>query len=383
MAVAVARSGFSVAVIDSADLSKTATKNFDGRVSAITLTSRRILENIGVWAGLKENAGPISHIRISDGDSHLFLDYDAKMISDEPMGHIVENRFIRENLLAAAREYPNLEIFAPAHYEKITYHPEQVEVSVNGATILAKLLIAADGKKSKIAAQAGIKPVIRDYGQDGIVCTVRHEKNHQNTACERFLPAGPFAILPMQGGHHSSLVWTEKRALTPLFLQMDNENFTREVEKRFGNYLEKLEVIEPRFSFPLALYHAKRYISHRLALIGDAAHSIHPVAGQGLNLGIRDAAVLAELLIGQRNLGLDLGSSIMLEKYQDLRKGDNLLMMSVTDGLNHLFSNSIAPLKLARDIGLAAVNKTPPIKKFFMLHAIGAIGHQPKLALAG
>lgn len=374
MAIILARARLKIAVIDSADLNKTGTKEFDGRVSAITLASRHILENNGIWKYLAEEAEPINHIRISDSDSHMFLDYDAKLIGDEPMGHIVENRYIRRALFAAAAEHSNLEIFAPAIYEKVAYNSSHVEISLAGHLLKAKLLIAADGKKSKIAAGAGIKPLIWDYGQDGIVCTVRHEKPHGQTACERFLPAGPFAILPMKGGYHSSLVWTEKRMLTPFFMKMDRMALTAEVKKRFGSYLGELEVLEPRFSFPLSLYHAERYIDHRLALIGDAAHSIHPVAGQGLNLGIRDAAVLGELIAKQQSLGLDTGSLLMLEKYQNLRKADNLLMMSVTDGLNHLFSNNITPIKLARRFGMSAVNKMPPVKKFFMLHAVGKGG---------
>lgn len=380
LAVALGDAGVKVAVIEVFDPKKMDDAGFDGRVSAIAYGSRRMFEATGVWNDMAKHAGEILDIRIVDENSPLFLHYDFKDVGTEPMGHIIENRFLRSALFKAAGTNKNIKIFAPATYDKIEYSESNVIVSLdNKVKIEGKFLVAADGKNSQIRKQAGIKTINVDYKQTGIVCMVKHEKKHEGIAVEHFLPAGPFAILPMKGGNHSSLVWTEKSELAPLFMAMDDTDFSKQVEKRFGKWLGKLEVVGPRWNYPLTLTFADEYISQRMCLVGDSAHAIHPIAGQGFNLGLRDVAVLAELVADTKNLGLDIGGGVMLESYQRARRVDNIQMIAVTDSLNRLFSNNIMPIKLIRRLGLSAVNKTLPLKKLFMKHAMGVAGDTPKL----
>jgi len=247
----------------------------------------------------------------------------------------------------------------------------------------AHLVVAAEGRGSPLRAAAGIPVTAWDYPQSGIVCTVAHTEPHGGVAHEHFLPAGPFALLPMtdaaDGSPRSSLVWTERRRLVPAMLALDDEAFGAELQRRFGPSLGTLRPAGRRWSYPLSLMHAERYIAHRLALVGDAAHVIHPIAGQGLNLGLRDVAALAETVVEARRLGLDLGDATVLARYQQWRRFDNTVLMIATDGLNRLFSNDLAPLRLARDVGLAAVNRLPPLKRLFMRHAMGLVGDLPRL----
>jgi 2-octaprenyl-6-methoxyphenol hydroxylase len=248
----------------------------------------------------------------------------------------------------------------------------------DGRTIRAALAVAADGRGSKIRQSAGIGVTRWNYGQTAIVCTVAHEKSHGNVAQEHFLPAGPFAILPLTG-KRSSVVWTEKAHLAGPIMAQDDAAFQRELESRFGDYLGRLTLEGPRFSYPLSLQLAKSYTAPRLALIGDAAHGMHPVAGQGMNMGLRDVAALAELLVEAKRLGQDLGDGQILARYERWRRFDNLLMLGLTDALVRLFSNDLPPLRLARDAGMAAVNRLPPLKHFFMRHAMGLVGELPRL----
>ncbi len=239
-------------------------------------------------------------------------------------------------------------------------------------------MAACDGRNSPLRRAAGIRTIEWNYPQVSIVCTVSHEAPHRGVAVEHFLPAGPFAILPMTG-HRSSIVWTERADLAPRLMALDDAGFTRELARRFGDFLGALEVVGPRWSYPLSLMHAERYSAPRLALVGDAAHVIHPIAGQGLNLGIRDIAALAELVVDARRLGLDIANPDALERYERWRRFDNVMLAAVTDGLNRLFSNALPPVKLARDLGLAAVDRLPPLKRFLMRHAMGVVGDLPRL----
>ena len=380
LGVALAGAGIETAVVDGAPPAAMRDAAFDGRVSSIALGSRRVLDGIGVWPALADDAQPILEIRVSDGDAPLFLHYDHETVGSDPLGYIVENRSIRAALLERAAALAALRHLAPASVEALKPAAGAVQARLaDGRCVRARLAVAADGANSGLRTAAGIETVRWSYEQTGIVCTVLHERPHRGIAHERFLPAGPFAILPMTGDR-SSLVWTERAALAPSLMEASSEVFARELGARFGDFLGALEPTGPRWSYPLRLAHAKRYVAPRLALAGDAAHAIHPLAGQGFNLGIRDAAVLAELVVDRARLGLDIGSDDVLTYYQRRRRFDSVLLMGVTDGLNRLFSNDNQGLRLVRDVGLAAVNEMPPVKRFFMRHAMGLAGDLPRLA---
>ncbi len=378
LAAALGDAGLDCVVVDRADPATATAAGFDGRVSAIAHASWRLLAQTGVWRHVR-TAQPILDIRVSDGNSLLFLHYDHRDLGDEPFGYMVENRHIRRALLARLAELPNVRLLAPAEIAAVDRGANRVDVRLgDGRAVSAPLVVAAEGRRSPLRAAAGIGTVGWRYGQVGIVCTVHHALPHGGVAQERFLPAGPFAILPMTG-NRSSLVWTEREALAPAILAADEAEFGAEMADRFGDHLGALEVVGGRWSYPLALHLARRYVDRRLALIGDAAHVIHPIAGQGLNLGLRDAAALAEVVVDAARLGLDLGAPAALERYQRWRRFDSLALAAVTDGLNRLFSNDVAPLRLARDLGLAAVDRLAPLKRTLMRHARGTVGDLPRL----
>jgi 2-octaprenyl-6-methoxyphenol hydroxylase len=378
-AVAVARAGLRVALIDREAPAALQAAPFDGRASAIAYSSHRLLATIGVWPHLAEHAEAIADIRVSDGESRLFLHFDHRELGNQPMGFMVENRFIRQALFAAAAALPALDLRAPATLAALDRGAVLVEATLaGGERLAAPLAIDASGRNSALRRQANIDVIEWTYPQTAIVCTAAHERPHRGVAHERFLPAGPFAILPLPG-NRSSLVWTERQDLAPAILRLDERAFAHELRRRFGDFLGAVRVEGPRWSYPLAVHHAHRYIADRLALIGDAAHGIHPIAGQGVNLGFRDAAALAEVLVDAMRLGLDLGARPALETYERWRRFDNTVLIAVTDGLNRLFANDIAPIRLARDLGLATVNEIPPLKRFFMEHARGTVGKLPRL----
>ncbi len=378
LAIAVADAGLDVIVLERDNPGAVVADTFDGRVSAIAHASRNLLKSIGVWDHIPE-AEPMLDIRITDGPSKLFLHYDHRQLGNEPFGHMVENRHMRMALLARAAEVPSLNVIAPAQYTEIDRRQDGVTATLSdGRRINARLVVAADGRGSALRESAGIGKVGWSYHQSGIVCTVKHERPHNGVAQERFLNPGPFAILPMSE-NRSSLVWTEHTDTAAKIMKLDDENFHREMAHRFGTYLGELEITGPRWSYPLTLHQADSYVAERLALIGDAAHGMHPIAGQGLNLGLRDVAALAEVIIDTARLGLDPGSDNALAKYQTWRRFDSMMLLAITDGLNKLFTTDVGPVRLARDLGLAAVNKMPKLKGFFMEHARGTVGELPRL----
>ncbi|MAL79025.1 MAG: 2-octaprenyl-6-methoxyphenyl hydroxylase [Sneathiella sp.] len=377
-AIAVAAAGLKVVVLEREEPSHLLDAEFDGRVSAIAHASRNLLRAAGVWDYVRKKE-PMLDIRITDGPSKCFLHYDHRQLGDEPFGHMVENRHLREALYRRAGEIPTLTVMAPAEYEEVIRGSSGVTARlVGGGTVRARLLVAADGRNSPLRQSAGIKTVGWSYDQMGIVCTVAHEIPHHGVAQERFLKPGPFAILPMTG-NRSSLVWTEPTERAKVIMALPEAEFQREMAKRFGDYLGALKVVGPRWSYPLTLHQSESYVAERLALIGDAAHGMHPIAGQGLNLGLRDVAALAEVVIDAARLGQDIGGAMPLEDYQRWRRFDSITLLAITDGLNRLFTNDVAPVRLARDIGLAAVNKMPRLKGFFMEHARGTVGKMPRL----
>jgi 2-octaprenyl-6-methoxyphenol hydroxylase len=384
LGLALAQGGVSSVTVDPDSPSLRAADGFDGRASAIALGSVRVLQGIGLWGALAPDASPIREIRVSDGDSSLYLHYDHREIGEEPFGHIVENRFIRRALYAALALNPRAALRAPDKSLGLRDTPTHAELTLaSGATLRAQLVVACDGRPSALRQAAGIDSLGWDYKQAGIVCSIAHEKPHRGIAHERFLPAGPFAVLPLNdapdGTHRASIVWTERAELAKLFAGLPADEFRDEIHERFGWGLGAIELAGPRWVYPLTFVQAKKFHEGRVALAGDAAHGIHPIAGQGLNLGLRDVAALAEVLVEAKRLGLDLGSAERLETYARWRGLDTVSMSAVTDGLLRLFSNDIAPLKLARDLGLAAVQAVPPLKRAFMRHAMGTMGSLPRL----
>ena len=393
LAAALGGAGIPVALVDAQAAAALTDAEYDGRSSAIAFGSQQALAGIGVWPAMRAEAQPILDIRVSDGDagggvSRLFLHYDHRDLDGRtgpaaPLGYIVENRAIRRALLARLAELPAVTRLAPAGVGEV--HREAAGATVilrDGRRLDGRLVVAADGAASPVRAGAGIRAAGWTYPQTGIVCTVGHEKPHRGVAHEHFLPAGPFAMLPMTPlarQNRSSLVWTERNDLVPAMLALPADEFAAEIERRFGDSLGRLAVIGGRFAYPLRLLHAARYVDTRLALVGDAAHVIHPIAGQGLNLGLRDVAALAEALVDARRLGLDIGAAGALDRYQRWRRFDTLMLMAVTDGLNRLFSNDLAPLRLARDLGLAVVDRLPPVKRLLMRQAMGVLGELPRL----
>jgi 2-octaprenyl-6-methoxyphenol hydroxylase len=389
LGVACAGAGLAVAIVDPQDPAAMLDQAFDGRTSAIAYGSRLVLDGIGLWPAIAAEAEPIREIRVADDDSPLFLHYDSRELdpgSDKggdgntPLGYIVENRVLRRALFERARALPSLRLIAPRRVAAMEAGEAGAgAVLDNGERLRARLVVAADGANSPLRRAAGIRAIEWRYRQVGIVTTVAHQHPHAGIAVEHFLPAGPFAILPMTG-NRSSIVWTEHADIAPRLLALPEAEFVAELRARFGRFLGDIEPVGPRWTYPLALLQAERYVARRLALVGEAAHVIHPIAGQGLNIGIRDIAALAELIVDARRLGLDIGADTVLQRYQRWRRADALVLAAVTDGLNRLFSNTIPPVRLARDVGLAIVNRLPPLKRLLMQHAMGLLGDRPRLA---
>ncbi len=367
-AIALAAKGIDVTVIDHEDPAKILAHEFDGRVSAIAWRSYKFLDAIGAWKNMAPHAEAIKDIRVSEFGSNLFLHFDHEQIGSEAFGYIVENRFIREALFKRAAELPNLQLrILPIADCRLLIEEKNRQWAIGHR----QLLIGADGKNSAVRKTAGISDFRKSYKQMGIVATIEHEKPHMGLAHEHFLPVGPFAVLPMQG-NRSSLVWTEPNDIAHIYHKMNDADFLFQIEKRV-KYLGKIKLTGQRWIYPLELMHADTYVKDNIVLIGDAAHSIHPIAGQGVNLGFRDAELLTKIIYNQLKLGLNPTSSVALEKYNNMRRLDNSLMITATDRLNILFSNKILPTKLARQLGLGAVNQIPRLKRMFMRHASGKI----------
>ena len=384
LGLALAQGGLRTVIADAARPSAVLDPGFDGRVSALAFASVRMLSALGVWQGLVRDAQPIGEILVTDGKadaaaSPFSLHFDAAEVGADSLGHIAENRHIRAALYRAVAAAPNLELIAPAAVRGVTVENNGVVARLEGGeTIKAALAIAADGRDSPLRAQAGISTIGWSYPQTGIVATVEHEKPHNGVAYEHFLPSGPFAILPMTG-NRSSLVWTEAKDKAPAMLALDEAGFNAEIARRFGVHLGATKAAGPRWSYPLAFHLARNFVAARLALAGDCAHGIHPIAGQGLNLGLKDAAALAEVLLDAARLGQDIGAADVLRRYERWRRFDSFALAASTDALNRLFSNDIAPLRAIRDMGLGLVDAIAPARRFFMRHAGGDVGKLPRL----
>jgi len=354
----------------------------DARASAIIAAARRLFETIGVWPSVADEAQPILDMvvtdsRLADAVRPVFLSFAGDIEPGEPFAHMVENRHLVEVLEAKAREL-EIELRATA-VASFSAQPQEVDVQfADGSTMAARLLVAADGARSTIRQAAGIATHGWEYPQSAIVTTVGHERDHNGRAEEHFLPAGPFAILPLKG-RRSSIVWTEQTDEAERIVALPDAAFHDELEKRFKLHLGEIDVVGARRVLPLGFFVARSFVANRIALVGDAAHVIHPIAGQGLNMGLKDIAALAEVIVDAARLGLDPGSATVLEQYQRWRRFDTMTMGLATDGLNRLFSNRSDVLRLFRDVGLGMVDRLPGLKRLFMREAAGLFGDVPKL----
>jgi 2-octaprenyl-6-methoxyphenol hydroxylase len=359
----------------------------DGRASAIIAAATRMLSVFGVWDEILPEAEPITRMivtdsRTSDPVRPVFLTFDGEVADGQPFAHMVPN-VAMVGALRRACERLGIEIRHGLSAADFKTGDSSVTLSLSdGTTIDTKLLVACDGVRSRLRDMAGIKTVNWDYGQSGIVTTVEHERPHKGCAEEHFLPSGPFAILPLKN-NRSSLVWTERTADANRLVASDDLIFEEELERRFGHKLGGLKVVGGKRAFPLSLTLARAFVAPRFALAGDAAHGIHPISGQGLNLGFKDVAALAETVVEADRLGLDIGSIHTLERYQTWRRFDTYRMGVTTDVLNRLFSNDVAPVRIARDIGLGLVERMPRLKSFFIGQAAGTTGAGNPRLLAG
>ncbi|HVZ99907.1 MAG TPA: UbiH/UbiF/VisC/COQ6 family ubiquinone biosynthesis hydroxylase [Caulobacterales bacterium] len=392
LALALDSAGISVAVVDAAKPSETLAPHFDGRAFAIAFASYRMWRALGLGDALDPVAQPIRQILVTDGrpgggarkggPSLLHLHFDGAELDatgDEPLGLMLENRYIRLALDEAVRARPSIKVIAPMALTDFERDGAGVTVTLaDGRRLRANVLIGADGRRSFVRERCGIRTIGRDYKVTAIVATVVHERPHEGVAHEYFLPNGPFAILPLMGDR-ANIVWAEPHAAADVLLKMPKRDFLAELERRFGAFLGALDLEGPRFGYPLTLQIAERMIDPRVALAGDSAHGIHPIAGQGLNLGLKDVAALAECIADAQALGLDAGDVSALERYQRWRRFDNITMALGMEFFDRLFSNDIRPLRAVRDLGLAAVNAAGPARRFFMRYAGGAAGDLPKL----
>jgi 2-octaprenyl-6-methoxyphenol hydroxylase len=380
LAALLAAEGVAAAIVDSAPLPPMELPAFDGRCYAIALASQRILARAGIWDRLPEPPCAIKHIRIADGrpgerPSPLSLHFDGDEVGEDAFGWMVEARALRVALNARLPSLPSLSVHAPATATVTRDESGATLVLSDGTRLRARLVVAAEGRGSPLRRQAGIRVSTIDYGCTGLVGAIAHELPHNNTALEKFLPNGPFAQLPINGTpehpNASAIVWSDRTPIAQKVLAMDDEGYGREIARRLGDHLGAIRPIGRRWSYPLSALHAHRYTATRLALVGDAAHGIHPIAGQGLNLGFRDVGALATLIATAHHAGEDPGSPELLARYQAMRRPNALMMLGATHALERLFGNDFAPVRIARRLGIAAVGRVPALKRFFIRRAMG------------
>ena len=379
LAYALAEHGIKTAIIDSVDLKSSLSDAFDGRSYAVSYAPYIMLKTIGLWDKIGHSAQPINEIHVTDGDCPVFLHFDEQELGDGPLGQMVEVRHIRAGLYKAIKDHDNITLLTPNKIIETETTSGSITIKLeSGEQISSSLLIAAEGRRSILREQYDIHVRQWDYQQTGIVTTVKHELPHQGIAHEKFFPSGPFAILPLQG-NRSSIVWCEPPERTKTIMNLNEAGFNAELKKKFGDFLGEVQSIGLRWSYPLSMQLADHYTAERFCLIGDAVHGIHPIAGQGFNLGLRDIAALTEVLVDAKKIGADLGSELLLERYVHWRRTDNNVLALGMDGLTRLFSNDNPVISLGRRLGIAAVEEMPAMKKFFMQHARGTIGKLPKL----
>ena len=384
LALALAQAGIKSVVIDALTIKVRKNASFDGRSYAVALTSQRLLNNIGLWTNIKDNAQAMLEIKVSDGragegPSPFFMHFDHAEIEDGPMGYMVQDRYLRRALLDAMAENPNV-----THIQGETVVGQDVisgSVTVtlsSGKKISARALIGCDGRGSGTAERAGIKRIGWGYGQTALVCAIEHEKPHDGIAHQFFMPTGPLAILPLTG-NRSSIVWSETEANATAFNALSDAEYLTMLRPRFGNFLGEISLAGARFSYPLALSITDRLVADRTALVGDAAHGLHPIAGQGLNAGMRDIAALVQIITEAQKRGEDYSSLAVLKRYEEWRRFDNTALALATDTFNKLFSNDNPVLRLGRDLGMGLINNLPGLRRGFIREAAGLSGDLPDL----
>ncbi|WP_299297411.1 FAD-dependent monooxygenase [uncultured Tateyamaria sp.] len=384
LALALARGGQTVTVIDA--LPEPVRKNaaFDGRSYAVALTSQRLLDGLGLWDGIADHSQPILEIKVSDGragqgPSPFFMHFDHAEIEEGPMGHMVQDRHLRRALLDAMAASDAITHLAGDTVMAQDATPGDVSVTLaSGQTLRAKVLIGADGRGSGTAQRAGIKRTGWGYDQTALVCAIAHEKPHHGIAHQFFMPPGPLAILPLPG-NQSSIVWSEKADTAAAFNALSDDDYLTMLRPRFGDFLGDIELAGKRYSYPLSLSLADRLVAPRTALIGDAAHGVHPIAGQGLNAGMRDIAALAEVITDAARRGEDIGATDVLARYEAWRRFDNTALALATDSFNKLFSNDNTLVRGLRDLGMGVVNALPGLRRSFIREAAGLTGTLPRL----
>lgn len=384
LALALAQIGLRVTVIDSLPATTRAAENFDGRSYALALTSVRLLQSIGVWDAVQENAQPMLEIKVTDGRagegaSPFFMHFDHAEIEEGPMGQMVEDRHLRQALSQAVKAESNITLM-----DGETVTAQQTDsmgarlALASGKVLRVKLIVGADGRSSGTAQRAGIKRIGWDYGQTALVCAIAHDRPHQGIAHQFFMPPGPLAILPLTE-NRSSIVWSETTANAARVNALSEELYLDVLRPRFGDFLGEISLAGARYTYPLSLSLTHSMVADRVALLGDAAHGVHPIAGQGLNAGMRDVAALAEVVADAYRRGQDIGSATVLNQYQLWRRFDNTALALATDTFNRLFSNDNPALRLARDIGMAALNAIPSMRRGFIREAAGLTGTLPRL----
>ncbi|WP_254684894.1 FAD-dependent monooxygenase [Tateyamaria omphalii] len=384
LALALAQTGHSVTVIDALGEKVRKNAGFDGRSYAVALTSQRLLDGIGLWDSIADHSQPMLEIKVSDGragegPSPFFMHFNHAEIEEGPMGYMVQDRHIRRTLLDAMAATKNITHLAGETVTAQDIAPGSATATLaSGKTLTGKVLIGADGRGSGTATRAGIKRTGWGYGQTALVCAIAHEKPHNGIAHQFFMPPGPLAILPLPG-NVSSIVWSETDDNAQRFNALPDADYLTMLRPRFGDFLGDISLAGHRYTYPLSLSLAQNLISDRLALIGDAAHGVHPIAGQGLNAGMRDIAALAEVITDATRRGEDIGSLAVLKRYEEWRRFDNTALAMATDGFNRLFSNDNSLVRGLRDIGMGVVNALPGLRRSFIREAAGLTGDLPRL----
>ncbi|KIN63138.1 Ubiquinone biosynthesis hydroxylase, UbiH/UbiF/VisC/COQ6 family [Sulfitobacter noctilucicola] len=384
LALALAQAGQRVTLIDAQGIAPRQSPDFDGRSYALALASTRLLDGIGIWQDIEPNAQPMLEIKVTDGragdgPSPMFMHFDHAEIEEGPMGFMVEDRHLRRVLMDAVAAS---DLVTQMNGESVVrQHVDAAGITLalaNEETLRARLAVGADGRGTGMGQRAGIKRIEWDYDQTALVCAISHEKPHNGVAHQFFMPPGPLAILPLTE-NRSSIVWSENAANAAAINALSDEDYLGVLRPRFGSFLGEVSLAGARYTYPLGLSLAHMMVAPRVALVGDAAHGVHPIAGQGLNAGLRDIAALAEVIADAARRGEDIGSDAALARYQEWRRFDNAALALATDSFNRLFSNDNPLVRMARDIGMAAVNALPGLRRGFIREAAGLTGDLPRL----